>query len=289
MRLFGSFLSLLVFAGPALGATFGTVVPIVGGAADIVLDEPRSRLYLVNSSLNQIQIYQTNFSPPRLQTSIRICNQPTSAALSLDTNLLYVTCYSDSSLAVLNINAATPTTARSPITLPASPEGIALGGDGKIVITTIGTGQGRQTLLSYDPFSATSDKNPFDVTITPPAGASPTLPPPNGRIFQAYKSHLQTTADGRYIVGVNNSGNNRIVFVYEVASRTVLRSRTVTNLSGVLSISPDGTQIHGRCHLIRFPDPAGAGAAERRQFALRFAHGKLGELQPAAESGRQRV
>src|SRR5215471_5310609 len=137
MRLFGSFLSLLVFAGGALGATFGTVVPIVGGAADIVLDEPRSRLYLVNSSLNQIQIYQTNFNPPRLQTSIRICNQPTSATLSLDTNLLYVTCYSDSSLAVLNVNATTPTTARSPITLPASPEGIALGGDGKIVITTI--------------------------------------------------------------------------------------------------------------------------------------------------------
>src|SRR5436305_4921216 len=130
MRLFGSFVSFLVFAGPALGATFGTVVPIVGGAADIVLDEPRSRLYLVNSSLNQIQIYQidqTNFSPPRLQTSIRVCNQPIAAVMSLDTNLLYVTCYSDSSLVVLNINAATPTTARSPITLPASPEGLALG------------------------------------------------------------------------------------------------------------------------------------------------------------------
>src|SRR5258708_38516158 len=79
MRLFGSFLSFLVFAGPALGATFGTVVPIVGGAADIVLDEPRQRLYLVNSSLNQIQIYQTDFSPPRLQTSIRVCHQPISA------------------------------------------------------------------------------------------------------------------------------------------------------------------------------------------------------------------
>src|SRR5438105_6218910 len=159
MRLFGSFVSFLVFAGPALGATFGTVVPIVGGAADLVLDEPRNRLYLVNSSLNQIQIYQTNFSPPRLQTSIRVCNQPIAAVMSQDTNLLYVTCYSDTSVAVLNINAATPTTARSPITLPASPEGIALGGDGKIVITTIGTGQGRQTLLSYDPLSATSDKN----------------------------------------------------------------------------------------------------------------------------------
>src|SRR5581483_10263265 len=144
MRLFGSFLSLLVLTLPGFAATFGTVVPIVGGAADIVLDEPRQKLYLVNSSLNQIQIYQTNFSPPRLQTSLRICNQPTSAVMSQDNNLLYVTCYSDTSVAVLNINAATPTTARPPLTLPANPEGIALGGDGKIVITTIGTGQGRQ-------------------------------------------------------------------------------------------------------------------------------------------------
>src|SRR5215831_9842683 len=243
MRLFGSLVTLFALCLPGFAATFGTVVPIVGGAADIVLDEPRQRLYLVNSSLNQIQIYLTNVTPPRLQTSIRICNQPTSAVLSQDNTLLYVTCYSDSSLAVLNINATTPTTARPPLTLPASPEGIALGGDGKIVITTIGTGQGRQTLLSYDPLSATSDKNPYDVFITPPAAASPTLPPPNGRIFQAYKSHLQPTADGRYIVGVNNSGNNRVVFVYEVVSRTVLRSRTVTNLSGVLSISPDGTRF----------------------------------------------
>src|ERR1051326_3820775 len=106
MRLTASLLSLVAYCVPGFAATFGTVVPIVGGAADIVLDEPRQKLYLVNSSLNQIQIYQTNFTPPRLQTSIRICNQPTAAVMSQDTNLLYVTCYSDTSVAVLNINAA---------------------------------------------------------------------------------------------------------------------------------------------------------------------------------------
>src|SRR5581483_2544286 len=243
MRLFGSFLSLLVLTLPGFAATFGTVVPIVGGAADIVLDEPRQKLYLVNSSLNQIQIYQTNFSPPRLQTSLRVCNQPTAAAMSLDTNTLYVTCYSYTSLVFLNLNATTPNTARPPLTLPANPEGVAVGGDGKVVITTIGTGRATETLLSYDPLSATSDKNPYDVFVTPAQGASPTLPPPNGRIFEAYKSHLQTTADGKFIIGVNNSGNNRVLFVYEVVSRTVLRSRTVTNLSGVLAIAPDGSKF----------------------------------------------
>ena len=33
------------------GATFGTVTPALG-AADIVLDQPRGRLYLINSNLN---------------------------------------------------------------------------------------------------------------------------------------------------------------------------------------------------------------------------------------------
>src|SRR5581483_5214785 len=132
--------------------------------------------------------------------SIRICNQPTSAAMSLDTNSLYVACYSDTSLVILNINATTPNSSKV-VSLPASPEAVAVGVDGRVVISTIGTGQGRQVLLSYDPLQATSDKNPYDVTITPAAPASPTLPPPNGRIFEAYKSHLQTTRDGNYIVG----------------------------------------------------------------------------------------
>jgi uncharacterized protein (TIGR03437 family) len=250
-------MSLLVSVWPSLAATFPTnlpnngVVSLVGGAADIVLDEPRNRLYLVNSQLNQLQIYQTSVNPPRLQTSIRICNQPVAAALSLDNNSLYITCFSDSSLVILNVNAASPSGTK-PVSLPASPEAVAVGGDGRVLISTIGTGQGRETLLSYDPSQLTGGANPFDVTITPPAPASPVLPPPNGRIFGAYRSHLQTTPDGRYIVGVNNSGNNRIVFVYEVASRTVLRSRIVTNLSGVLSIAPDGSKFMAGATLFDF-------------------------------------
>ena len=240
MRFAGSWLALLVCAVPAFSATFGTVVPIVGGAADVVLDEARNRLYLVNSSLNELDIYQTNFNPPRLQQSVRsICRQPVAAAMSLDGASLYITCFTDASMAILNLNTLT---SRPAVSLPASPEGIAVGGDGRVVITTIGTGQGRQTLLIYDP-NAPSGSNLLDVFVTPAAPVSPVLPAPNGRIFGAYRSHLQTTADGKFIVGVNNSGNNRIVFIYEVISGTVLRSRTVTNLSGVLSVSPDGSRF----------------------------------------------
>ena len=38
-------------------ATFGTVTPLIGGASDLVLDEGRNRLYLVNSPQNRIEMY----------------------------------------------------------------------------------------------------------------------------------------------------------------------------------------------------------------------------------------
>ncbi len=258
MRLLRFLLVLATLVGPCIAATFPSslpnngVVAIVGGASDIVLDEPRARLYLVASALNQIQIFQTNTSPPRLATTVNvnnICKEPISAAMSTDQNSLYVTCYTNASLAIINLN--NPTGSAKSVTLPASPEGVAVGGDGRVLITTIGTGTGADTLLIYDP-NLPSGQNLLNVFTTPPAPAVPTLPAPNAQIFQAYHSHLQTTNDGKYIVGVNGSGNNRIVFVYEVSYATVLRSRTVTNLSGVLSVAPDGSKFMAGATLFDF-------------------------------------
>ena len=45
-------------------------------------------------------------------------------------------------------------------------------------------------------------------------------------------------------MGVNlPNATTRSVFVFEVASGTVLRSRTVTSSSSVLSVSPDGSRF----------------------------------------------
>ena len=47
-----------LFGGSVLfAATFGTVVPVVGGASDIVLDEVRGRLYLPVPSRNLIEVF----------------------------------------------------------------------------------------------------------------------------------------------------------------------------------------------------------------------------------------
>src|SRR5712692_3759489 len=139
------FLSLLGVTG--YGATFGTVTPALG-AADMVLDQARGRLYLINSNLNRVQVYdiaQRTFLP-----SISTGTQPLAGAMSPDGKFLYVTCYAQASLNVIDLDRSTVTRR---VSLPASPEGVAVGSDGRALITTIGTGQGNQfnTLLIYDP------------------------------------------------------------------------------------------------------------------------------------------
>ena len=72
-------------------ATFGTVVTIVGEPSDLVLDESRGRLYLVNSSQNRIEVYSP--AQKALLTPIPVDQLPISAAMSRDSRYLYVTSY----------------------------------------------------------------------------------------------------------------------------------------------------------------------------------------------------
>jgi uncharacterized protein (TIGR03437 family) len=233
-----SLLILLALGGFA--ATFGTVVPVLGGAADVVIDEQRSRLYLVTPSANQILIYATNTNPPRALNPITGCRTPAAAAMSRSGRFLYVTCYDDSAIAVVDLDR-TAITAK--VTLAAKPEGIAVGQDERVLVTTIGTGQGQQTLLIYDP-QAPAGSNVTNVVITPPAPTAPVFPAPAGRPAYSIRSNLLATRDGRLIIGVNNINNTtRIAFVYEVASATVLRYRTVAGVSSVLSVAPDGSRF----------------------------------------------
>src|SRR5262249_20836630 len=65
-------------------------------------------------------------------------------------------------------------------------------------------------------------------------GAGGAAPTPAG-----FRARLATTPDGRLIFGLSN---NR-VFVYEVASGAVLRSRNVTGLNADVSAAPDGSRF----------------------------------------------
>jgi uncharacterized protein (TIGR03437 family) len=237
MRLlrFSIFFSLLAVSG--YGATFGTVTPALG-AADIVLDQPRGRLYLINSNLNRVQVW--SLAQRTFLASITTGTQPLAGAMSPDGRFLYVTCYAQASLNVIDLDRSTVTRR---VSLPANPEGVAVGADGKALITTIGTGQGNQfnTLLIFDP-NASAGAEISVVLVGPTAAAAP-IAPPLGRSALSTRSALLATADRRKIIGVNNSGNSRSIFVYEVASSTVMRARTFNFVSNVLSISPDGSKF----------------------------------------------
>ncbi|MCL5743668.1 MAG: hypothetical protein M1541_07045, partial [Acidobacteria bacterium] len=94
----------------------------------------------------------------------------------------------------------------------------------------------------YDPDAAASNTL-LNITATLPAPGTPTTPSA-GQVFNSSRSHLIATPDGALIIGVNiPTTSTRSVFVYEVASASILRSRSVSNISSVLSVSPDGSRF----------------------------------------------
>lgn len=236
---------LLFFAACASvlpAATFGTVVAVTGGASDLVLDDQRQRLYLVNSTRSQIDVY--SIPQRRFLDPVAVEQLPLAAALSRDGQTLYVVCNGASSLVMVS-TANLQVSGR--ISLPAKPEGVAVGYDERVLISTVGTGQNNafNVLLIFDPAAGGTNQALIPVTVAPPAPANPLLPPTNlGRPALIPRSFMAASQDGRFIMGVNlPNANNRVAFVYEVASGVVLRSRLLTGVSPVVSVAPDGSKF----------------------------------------------
>src|SRR5215813_2592310 len=119
----------------SVGATFGEVVALGGTPSDLVLDEGRTRLYLVNSSANRIDIY--DYSIKAVVGSYGVGQQPLAAAISMDGNYLYVTNNGSSTLSVIDLQTELTTMT---VSLPAKPEGVEVGADGRVLISAEGTG-----------------------------------------------------------------------------------------------------------------------------------------------------
>ena len=223
------------------GATFGSIIGLGGTPSDIVLDELRGRLYLVNNSANRVDIWGINENAT--VGSISVGLTPLAAAISMDGAFLYVTNQASSSLSVIDLSTRSVV---QTITLPAKPEGVAVGSDGRALISTDGTGTGNppaNTLLIYDRTQSSSQQlSAVQVPPPPstPVGLTPTtLTTP----VTKFNSKLIRTPDGQFIVGLTNPGATTYMFVYEVASGVILRSRTVAGQSTVLSMAPDGSRF----------------------------------------------
>jgi len=238
-----SFVALLTFAQTVnTGATFGSVINLGGEPRDVVLDELRGRIYLVNATANRIDIY--DYRQGKITGNIPVGTFPNSAAISMDSAFLYVANVTSSSLTQIELGTDRVT---GLISLPARPEGVAVGVDGRVLITTQGTGvnNATSTLLLYDP----RQESGLQISSIP---SPPTITTPNplpavfvGRPATAFPGRMIVTPDGNFIIGmvaINQTANTAAttLFVYEVASGTILRNRAVTGQSTVLSVSPDG-------------------------------------------------
>jgi uncharacterized protein (TIGR03437 family) len=233
-------LLLVLSAMPCLAATFGTVVPHTPALADLVIDEGRKRLYLVNTIASTVEVYSTTSSIPRLTNSIKTDATPLSLALSRETpnpRYLYVACYDGSTLDIIDLNSANFSSVSKQ--LDAKPQGVAVGFNGKVLISTVGTGTGAEVLITYDPATATTQP----LAVAPPAPVAPALPPTNNNMYLVGKSRLQASLDGKLIIGVNLQAATRTVFVFDVASSIVLASRVVPVISPTLAVSPDGSRF----------------------------------------------
>ncbi len=222
-------------------ATFGTVISLGGTPSDIVLDESRGKLYLVNSSANRIDVY--DYLNKQKLTPIPVGTRPLAAAMTMDSTYLYVTNNGSSTVSVIDLRS---TGLIQSVAVPAKPEGVEVGADGRALIATQGSGTANlsNTLLIFDRTQPLGQQI-IPVTFPPPPPTPTGLPTVQARPTTTFKGKLLRTSDGNFIVGVSVVNNNTqtVAYVYEVQSGTLLNSRYVTGQSTILSISPDGSKF----------------------------------------------
>lgn len=247
-----------LFAAAALfhtanAATFGTVIPIGGQAADIALDESRSSLYIANLTANRIDVLSTQTNT--ITRSIAVAAQPASLALSPDGNYLVVTHFSNfatpqNSVTVINLADSS----RRTFGMGSTPLAVAFGLDDQAFLVTT------SEFLLLDPVSGqTRTLETVDglVAKTLPVEV-PSLPP------TIIRASISASRDKLWIYGLTDT----FVFKYDVRLRQV----SITNLTWspdagprTVSVAPDGSYYTAGWALFdrrgtvmaQFPNPAG--------------------------------
>ena len=259
LKYFGAAALFICLAGPRLGysqqstsATFGNVIQLSGGTpSDVVLDEPRHRLYLVYNNTSRVNIF--DYTTNVVTGSIPVGKSPVAASLSMDGNWLYVTSgatptQTASGTPLLNVIDVSQERVVQSVVLPSIPQGVETGNDGRALVSMLGSGVvagvPQNTLAVFDrTLTAGQQLLPVSVPALPttPAPLPPTTLTRPAKIFTG---SLLRTPDGQFIAGVITPTNaSTYIFVYEVASGVVLRNRTVSGSSTVLSMAPDGSRL----------------------------------------------
>jgi DNA-binding beta-propeller fold protein YncE len=234
----------LAYSQQTVGATFGDVIKVPGGTpSDVVLDESRQRLYLINNTTSLVYIF--DYTINHVVGTIPVGKTPLAGAISMDGNFLYVTSSGNASLNVIDLTRGVVT---QTVALTSAPQGVEVGVDGRALISMVGTGvvsgvpQG--TLAVYDQNQASGSQVQYINVPALPTTPSPLPAPTLARPTTTFSGKLLRTPDGQHIVGViTPTSSTTYVFVYEVASGVVLQNRTISGASSVLSMAPDGSRF----------------------------------------------
>jgi DNA-binding beta-propeller fold protein YncE len=234
----------LAYSQQTVGATFGDVVKLTGGTpSDIVLDEARRQLYLINNTTSLVSVF--NYTTNRVVGTFPVGKTPLAGAMSMDGNWLYVTSSGNSTLNVIDLNRGMVT---QTVALTSAPQGVEVGADGRALISMVGTGvvsgvpQG--TLAVYDQNQSAGSQVQYVNVPALPTTPAPLPAPTLTRPTTTFSGKLLRTPDGQHIVGViTPTASTTYVFVYEVASGVVLQNRTISGASSVLSMAPDGSRF----------------------------------------------
>ena len=207
--------ALVAAAVPCAATTFGTVVPIVGHAADLAVDQTRGVVYVANYTANRIEIM--NAADGSIRSSINVAPGPGSLALSPDSQFLVVTHYANTSTADATKNLITvinlATNARQTFYTGDPPLGVAFTapmqtpyGQALIITTT--------SFVLFDPMSG------WMQVLDTFANAAKDLPVATGTFAgQILETALGTSGDGQVIWGIGSAGTGtQIVFRYVAGS-----------------------------------------------------------------------
>src|SRR5205823_8476072 len=134
------------------------------------------------------------------------------------------------------------------VVLPSIPQGVEVGNDGRALIAMLGSGivntVPQNTLAVFDRTLSTGQQLLPVIVPALPSTPAPLPPPTLTRPTKIFTGSLLRTPDGQFIVGViTPTAASTYIFVYEVASGIVLRNRTISGSSTVLSMSPDGSRF----------------------------------------------
>jgi len=247
---------MLAAAPPGQAATFGSVVPIGGHAADIALDEARGVLYVANFGASRIDV--VSLAKRCRAGSFPVAPYPGALSLSPDGRFLVVANFGNFQAPQASANALTVMDLTSglgqTLSMVDPPLGVAFGADGRALVVTT------TQFLLFEPASRA-----FHVLDTIAGVTAKTLPvPPANFPPQIVAASVGVSGDGYNIYGLTDT----IRFRYDVLSQTVYSAGyTADPPQGprVVSVSRDGSYFTAGWglfdsvgHLLsQFPNPSG--------------------------------